>query len=349
MMFDRRIVRGNTHAALPENPFNSFQGTTASTTPANRQNTRQTPNQQRVRQPNSRNRAYSGRRNTQSPQIEDYDPQEQELEEESLLEELPIPRETLEIEAELQRTESKPIIFIPKARGTDAETHIAQGDLYDYDLSVEPVLQTVIGRCLEQSLAEVLALKEQLFFQTQLNQFELQRQVGLATTKRMEAQCYRRSEEKRRRLNQDREMKVRDRVVAHKLSARSSAADFVGTLNIEVAQKLEEEGQFYNPLIQQIEGTFLPWLFTQVNSRLSQFGECRDTVDELILTAITAGVKDADKLADQKLKAEQRAKQAYDDKEVERERREEESQRLKVEAADKLKAQAAVEAQEGDY
>jgi hypothetical protein len=40
--------------------------------------------------------------------------------------------------------------------GLDRETQIWDGDLFDFDYEVEPILQVLIGKCLEQSRMEVL-------------------------------------------------------------------------------------------------------------------------------------------------------------------------------------------------
>ena len=331
MMFDRRIKRGNTHAALVDNPFNSYQGQGSSSQSMNR--TRALP-KNRSGAPNFLPRRRRGEPSPRASPMFQNEPEE----EEDMLEELPIPREALDF-VDPHRIEDKIIPFVPKPQGTDAATHIAQGDLYDYDLSVEPVLQVLVGKCLEQSLAEVLALKESLFIQNRLDEFELSKQVGLATTKRLEAECLRKSEEKKRRLNQDREMKIRDRVIAHKLSARTAAAEFVVDLHSDVTNKLNEQGQFHNPVIQQVETTFLPWLLTEVQSRLNAVGECRATMDGLILNAINTSMIDANKALKLKDAAYKKAKKAYDDREREIERKAEEAKKLAEEEA--LKAEQA--------
>lgn len=48
-------------------------------------------------------------------------------------------------------------LFIPQKRGVDAETQIENDDLFDFNLEVEPLLEVIVGKTLEQGLMEVLA------------------------------------------------------------------------------------------------------------------------------------------------------------------------------------------------
>ncbi len=44
--------------------------------------------------------------------------------------------------------------------GVDAVTQIENGDLFDFDLEVEPILEVLVGKVLEQGLMEVLEEEE---------------------------------------------------------------------------------------------------------------------------------------------------------------------------------------------
>ena len=41
-------------------------------------------------------------------------------------------------------------IFIPMKTGVDIETQIYDGDLFDFDAEVEPILEVLVGKTLEQ-------------------------------------------------------------------------------------------------------------------------------------------------------------------------------------------------------
>ncbi len=46
-------------------------------------------------------------------------------------------------------------LFVPQKSGLDVSTQIYQGDLFDFDLEVTPILELIVGKTLEQALLEV--------------------------------------------------------------------------------------------------------------------------------------------------------------------------------------------------
>ena len=57
-------------------------------------------------------------------------------------------------------------LFVYKKDGVDREAQIWEGDLFDFDAEVEPILQVLLGKVLEQGRMEVLE-EERLSFQIQ--------------------------------------------------------------------------------------------------------------------------------------------------------------------------------------
>jgi hypothetical protein len=51
-------------------------------------------------------------------------------------------------------------LFIPKKSGDDVATQIEQGDLFDFDIEVQPLLDVIVGKTLEQAIFEVLEERE---------------------------------------------------------------------------------------------------------------------------------------------------------------------------------------------
>ena len=46
--------------------------------------------------------------------------------------------------------------FIPSKSGRDAECQIEEGDLFDFDYEVQPILEVMVGKTMEQAMLEVL-------------------------------------------------------------------------------------------------------------------------------------------------------------------------------------------------
>lgn len=47
-------------------------------------------------------------------------------------------------------------LYIPQKSGLDAATQILDGELFDFDLEVQPMLDVIVGKTLEQALMEVM-------------------------------------------------------------------------------------------------------------------------------------------------------------------------------------------------
>lgn len=76
------------------------------------------------------------------------------------------------------------------------------GDLFDFDFEVEPILEVLVGKVLEQGLMEVLEEEELAAMRAHQEHFEQIRNAELVATQRMEAAEMRKIEEKERRMAQ---------------------------------------------------------------------------------------------------------------------------------------------------
>lgn len=63
-------------------------------------------------------------------------------------------------------------LFIPQKTGMDATTQIEGGDLFDFDFEVEPILEVLVGKVLEQGLMEVLEEEELAAMRAHQEHFE---------------------------------------------------------------------------------------------------------------------------------------------------------------------------------
>lgn len=238
-------------------------------------------------------------------------------------------------------------IFMPKPIGEDVGTSIDEGELFDFELAVEPLLEVIVGKALEQSLMEVLEEEELERLKRHREHFEQERNQILAETQRMEAQSMRHHAEKERRLQQERERVAREKEVAKKAAARTAAKSFMSNLQGNVVSALEHAGHLYDPVLKQVDGIFMPWLLESVASKLSLVADARSETDQLIATAVQDML---DKVAAKKKREadERAAAEARRIAEAEEQARLAEEQRrlaLEAEAARvEAEAQAAAEA-----
>ena len=144
-------------------------------------------------------------------------------------------------------------LYVPKKTGLDKETQIYEGDLFDFDFEVEPILQVLVGKTLEQGLMEVLEEEELANLRAHQDEYDQIHRAELAEAQRMEAAEARRAQEKERRLKQERERVSNERLVARKVAARGFSHRYIGDVVSDVFSNLEGTGFFYDPLTKEIE------------------------------------------------------------------------------------------------
>merc|ERR1719191_908752 len=198
IMFDKRVVRGNTYAAqiLP-----------ATAQAEQLEIERKAQKQRSTKRPKpppkpSTPEAVEGRKHI-DVQTEQY------LEE---LTDRPIEVD-IDTQTDAFMDQLPAPIFIPMKTGIDVETQIYEGDLFDFDVEVEPILEVLVGKTLEQSMMEVMEEEELANMRAHQEHFEQIRNTELAETQRLEEQEKRRFEEKERRIAQERERVQREQQV----------------------------------------------------------------------------------------------------------------------------------------
>ncbi|KAL7389100.1 hypothetical protein ABVT39_026492 [Epinephelus coioides] len=270
IMYDRRVVRGNTYAQhiIP---------TTAQPDPVEIQ-----------RQQELRRRAIARKRAR-----EHFRPRTPEalqgrkhidVQTELYLEELSDVIVATDIECQTDAFLDKPAtpLFIPAKSGKDVATQIEEGELFDFDREVQPLLEVLVGKTIEQSLEEVMEEEELACLRAQQRAFEELRNNELAEVRRLQEQERRHSEEKARRIAQQKEVLQKEKETAEKIAARAYTQQYLADLIPAVFTSLRSHGYFYDPAEKDIETNFLPWLMSEVNNSLEKRHTARAVLDTII-------------------------------------------------------------------
>ncbi|GMI55174.1 hypothetical protein ScalyP_jg11658 [Parmales sp. scaly parma] len=320
IMFDSRVVRGNTYAAQVV--------------------TQEQERQQQVFQRNDQARQArieNKRMNNQTPPGTPppvAGRAHMDIQTETFLEELtdrPVEHAVeTQTEAFLDRPPSP--LFVPAKNGNDAETQIEAGDLFDFDLEVTPILDVLVGKTLEVAMLELMEEEELAAIRKQQEKFEKMRNAELSEVQRLEFEAKRKFAEKQRRKKQEREFKEAQEELREKVAARSFAKGFLSDLHANVFEELEGTGHFYDPVRKEVSETFLPWLMTAVSDNLSSVAVAYAAADDII----AASLEEAKKVRASAIAAQEAELQRIEDEkaaEVERLRvlAEEEEARKKAE------------------
>merc|ERR1719310_2735082 len=215
IMHDKRVVRGNTYASLVMPQQDNMQEVQKQREAQRRRLMRANQTKRRPGTPD----AVIGRKHM-------------DIQTDSYLEELT--ERTVEFEAETQTDflldRSPSPLFMPAKVGVDIETQIEEGELFDFDREVEPVLEVLVGKTLEQSMMEVLEEEELESLRRHQEDFEKRRNAEMLEVQRMEAAEKRRSDEMQRRKQQQAAQREQDISVMKKVISRSIASAHLSSL-----------------------------------------------------------------------------------------------------------------------
>jgi len=270
IMYDRRIVRGNTYAqnVLPA---------TAQPDPIEIQK------QQEVRR-----RALARKRATDQLKPRTPEPIEgrkhMDVQTELYLEELTDRVEEADICTQTDAFLDRPPtpLYVPAKTGVDIATQILEGELFDFDIEVKPILEVLVGKTVEQALLEVMEEEELSNLRAQQRRFEELRNAELVETQRLEEQERRHREEKERRMRQQLDVLKKEKETTEKIAARAFAQSYLQDLVPSVFGTLQDHGYFFDPVERDIESKFMPWLMEHVEQDLSKARLARAVLDTLI-------------------------------------------------------------------
>uniref|UniRef100_G1KD03 Radial spoke head 3 n=1 Tax=Anolis carolinensis TaxID=28377 RepID=G1KD03_ANOCA len=259
LMYDRRVVRGNTYAipALPWSPEPD---------PAEVQRRREAHRKMLAR------RQLKEESEVHAPVIEDAG-KRVDVQTELYLEE--IADRIIEVDIECQTDAfliraSSPL-FVPLKTGADVATQIEEGELFDFDVEVKPMLEVLVGKTIEQALIEVSEEEDLANLQAHQHAFQELRNAEIAETQRLEEQEKRHKEEKVRRMRQQLEEQEKQFNVAERIAARAFAQQYLTNLIPSALANLQKKGFFYDETQREVEEDFLPYLMNNAEQRMDSW------------------------------------------------------------------------------
>lgn len=173
-------------------------------------------------------------------------------------------------------------LFVPAKIGYDKATQIADGDLFDFDLEVEPLLEVLVGKSIQMAMMELMEEEELEAIRAQQAKFEEQRNAELAEVQRLEAEARRKHVEKENRLQQEQARKAARQQLEEKIAARGFAKQYLLEMHSRVFDNLHEAGYFYDPVRKEVEDMYMPDMLGKVDSIAANIQTARTMADELI-------------------------------------------------------------------
>lgn len=279
MMSDRRVVRGNTYAAqvLPLSAQAELQRAEKE---AEAQRKRALQQSKKAKEAAAEQQA--AKRPTTPEAVEGR--KHMDIQTEQYLEELKDKPDEVTTETQTDPMLDRPPTpqYVPFKTGRDMETQVMPGELFDFDTEVDPILDVMVGKTLEQAMLEVLQEEEVELMRQQQMEFEQRRKEEVLESQRLEAAEKRKFEEKERRKQQEVARIRREKETREKLCARMFAKSFLSNLENRVFGRLQDEGWFHDGVEREVALEFVPWLYDQMDKELDRHRKARKLVDDLI-------------------------------------------------------------------
>ena len=270
MMNDPRVVRGNTYSAK-----------VMTTSVKHEQSMAQKENARRVKQDASKRRTVESRVGTPPPVP---GRSHMNMQTENFLEELTDKPADQDAETQTQAFMDRPIspLFVASKTGRDVHTQIEIGDLFDFDLEVEPILEVLVGKTIHISMLELMQEEELDAIRREQEEFEAIRNIELAEVQRLEAEARRKMQEKERRLAQEKK-RVKDRAeLEEKIAARAFSSQYLSSMHVGVMDELFQDGFFYDPVKREIEDCVMVELIAGLKERVDSYNVAQALADELM-------------------------------------------------------------------
>lgn len=190
------------------------------------------------------------------------------------------PEQTVECQTDLYLLNPPIAPYIPTKSGVDVSTEIGDGDLFDFDTEVDPIVESLVGVSVEQALIELMHEEQVAEIRRQQQVFLAIREAEMAELRRLEADELHLQSEKEHRLKLEKistelDQEMRERITAAKL-IQSYVTDLLpGILD---TMELQVEGKKLADLEDQLK----PWLAQEVANEVGQMVDSRDILERMV-------------------------------------------------------------------
>lgn len=183
-------------------------------------------------------------------------------------------------------------VFMENEKGVDVEVQVDDKELFDFELEVEPILQVLIGKATENARVEVIEDWEKDQLLDHKKKFLIIKEAELMETQRMEAARNRKRREAERRYANFRTAKGQIGWFNQKMIARQQAKKFMGLFKRDTFQELEDVGILRSPVDYAMQSRFLPALYNQTSAELVRENEFTEGVDSFIMMILRGNARE---------------------------------------------------------
>ena len=252
IMIDKRVVRGNTFASMiiPASTQQEFEK-------------KQESDKKKLSQIQAKEKTISNEAEHEAGTPEPVEGRQHiDIQTDNIPEELSEKPVELNIEVQTDYYIDRPPtpLFMPKKIGEDVDTQVEDGELFDFNAEVDPILEVLVGKTLEMSLMEVLEEEELAAMRNAQAEFEQKRKNELNEVQNMEVQEINRREEAKTRKYEALKKKETYELVHKKYISRIMAKKYLSKLPSIAFDDLKSLGTYSDIQEMSFYDQLIPWM-----------------------------------------------------------------------------------------
>lgn len=177
--------------------------------------------------------------------------------------------------------------YIPAKTGVDIETQVEIEDgLFNFDMEVDPLLYVVTTKVMEQSVIEVNEEEEMKTINARVVELNKQAEEERQRIIEMEKRNILKYKEKEKLKHIESGRVDRERILLDKVMAKKMGKEFAIEAREDMMKTLEAEGYFVDIKEVAVAEDFMPWLYENIQKRLSIVNISRLLLDNIIKNSI---------------------------------------------------------------
>jgi hypothetical protein len=140
----------------------------------------------------------------------------------------------------------QPLLIWPKKTGIDKECQIEDGDLFNFDEEVQPLVHIIVSKTLEESRREVLEEEELKHIKEQQTKYKKLNEANNNRVKAIEEKERKRFEEHNRKKELKQNRIKMTKIFQQKLQSRMKAKQYISKLKLDCYNSLGQRKTFKN-------------------------------------------------------------------------------------------------------
>ena len=201
---------------------------------------------------------------------------------------------------EWDETIERKVVYAEQKKGVDVETQIWDDDLFDYDVEVEPIINVLVFKTLEQARLEVDEDAEIEAIKIYKEEYRKRKEMEREDWKKQMEEEEERLKQKNEMLKQAREVFNHQETVTKKLQCLHVAKNYLKGILHSSSKSIIEANYWQSEKFNAMHSQFIPIITQKVQGAVKRKEEIKGVIHELLLISLTKPIELLDPIKKQR-------------------------------------------------